>query len=175
MVCRMPENKIRERIDIARKMPGSKMNEYRTLGDKMKAAIICSVLSLASAGVHADASQQQFLSEFVSGQYQLIGKGPDSDRTYSGQVGIFSESGKLRFLRVIAGNTVSGEAAIEEAVHGEANVLRMRFNENGVDYEDTCLIQSDLDNYARISCYLYRQDGTTREPGIEALFIRKSR
>lgn len=130
---------------------------------------------LASSGLYADESQQEFLSGFVLGQYQLIGMGPDSDRTYSGQVEIFSESGKLRVRRMIGGNTLSGEAAIEEAAGGETSVLRMRFEEGGAAYEDTCLVQSDLGNYARISCYLYRQDGTTRKPGMEALFIQPTR
>ena len=141
----------------------------------MKIIIVFSVLLLAGSDVYADASQQQFLSEFVLGQYRLIGKGPDSDRTYSGQVEIFSESGKLRFRRVIADSTVNGEAAVVDAAGGETNVLRMQFNKDGVAYEDTCLIQSDLDNYARISCYLYRRDGATREPGLEALFVLPSR
>ncbi len=133
---------------------------------------IFAALFLAAFDGNADSSQQQFLSEFVAGRYQLIGQGPDSDRTYSGQVEIFSESGKLRFRRIVAGNTVNGEAAVEAAAGGEASVLRMRFKKNGVAYESTCLVQGDLDNYARISCYLYRQDGATQKPGMEALFIQ---
>ena len=140
-----------------------------------RVAALLAALLLTAFDANADTSQPQFLSEFVAGRYRLIGQEPDSDRTYSGQVELVSESGKLRFRRMIAGNTVSGEAAVESAAGGDASVLRMRFRENGVAYEDTCLVQGDLDNYARISCYLYRRDGTTRKPGLEALFIQLPR
>jgi hypothetical protein len=38
-------------------------------------------------------------------------------------------------------------------------------------YEATYLINSDLDNYARLSGYLYLIQGGTKVAGLEALFI----
>jgi len=76
----------------------------------------------------------------------------------------------LKVRRSINGQVIYGTAAIETALNGDARVIRIRFRENQIFYEQTCLSQSDLDNYARISCYLYRLDKSTTEPGLEALF-----
>lgn len=66
---------------------------------------------------------------------------------------------------------MSGRAAIEAAVGGDARVLRIRFEQDGKSYEQTCMVGSDLDNYARISCYLYVPGRKTMNPGMEVLFI----
>ncbi|GAB6040801.1 hypothetical protein [Endothiovibrio diazotrophicus] len=109
---------------------------------------------------------------FVVGDYRLIGQRPDSSETYAGRVEIAErKGGGLTGRRSVGGESVVMEVALERALAGEAQVLRMRFTEEGVAYEATCLLQSDLDNYARISCYRYRRDGATRRPGLEALFI----
>ncbi len=36
--------------------------------------------------------------------------------------------------------------------------------------ESSCLITIDLDNYARLTCYTYQQDGSSKAPGVEAWF-----
>lgn len=119
-----------------------------------------------------EGSQTDFLAGFVVGRYRLIGQQPDAGTTYSGEVEIYREgqSSQLKVRRIIADRVVEGAAAIESALHGEAMVLRMRFRENGTAHESTCLVKGDLDNYARLSCQLYRQDGKTRQAGLEALF-----
>ncbi len=47
----------------------------------------------------------------------------------------------------------------------------MRFVEHNLQYEETCMIDSDLDNYARITCYLHQPGSETDNPELEALFI----
>ena len=111
-----------------------------------------------------------FLADFVTGRYHLIGRQADGDATYRGRVEIFRNGKTLQIKRTIAGRTVFGSAAIENTPIAETPVLRLRFKEGARAYECTCLIHGDLDNYARISCHIYRQDGSTRQSGLEAWF-----
>ncbi len=106
----------------------------------------------------------------VQGKYILVGKGLDTDKTYLGKVEIKSIKDHLVVEREINGKSVEGLATIESAIGGEAKLLRIRFTENGAGYEQTCLVSSDLDNYARISCYLYKPNIRTMQPGLEVLF-----
>lgn len=110
------------------------------------------------------------LGDFLVGNYLLVGKGLDIEQTYTGKVEIFRENDILKVKRVIGGNTVIGNAAIEPALGGDTKVLRFRYEETGIEYEQSCLWQSDLDNYARISCYLYQPGVQTSNPGLEVLF-----
>lgn len=115
-------------------------------------------------------AEDEFLRTMVQGNYLLVGKAIDSDYTYHGKVQITDESGSLVVAREIYGKTTQGTASIESALGGDARVLRIRFTEQAVDYEQTCMVGNDLDNYARISCYLYRQNEKTMRPGLEVLF-----
>ncbi|GAA3941158.1 hypothetical protein [Litoribacillus peritrichatus] len=137
---------------------------------------LCLIISLfIFQKAHSKDEISEHLSQFVLGQYHLIGKAPDSSRTYAGQLEIYEQDQQLKIKRIINEQEILGTAAIESALHGESHVLRMRFNENNQSFETTCLIRSDLDNYARISCYLYQPGVRTKEPGLEALFINHSR
>lgn len=106
----------------------------------------------------------------VVGKYLLIGKALNSDKTYYGKVDIQDNEGKLVVIREINGKYTQGTAAIESALGGDAKVLRIKFIENKINYEQTCRVGSDLDNYARITCYLYQPNVETMQPGLEAMF-----
>lgn len=106
----------------------------------------------------------------VQGKYILVGKELDTDKTYFGKVEISSIKDHLIVEREINKKSVKGSAAIESAAGGDAQVLRIRFTEDGNSYEQTCLVNIDLDNYARISCYLYKPGIKTTQPGLEVLF-----
>jgi hypothetical protein len=123
--------------------------------------VLVAPAAFAGAGMHSD---------FLLGKYLLVGKGIDTGRAYTGKVEIFREKGELRVKRIIDNKVVVGSAAIEFALGGDADVLRFRYNEGGKKYEQTCLWLSDLDNYARISCYLYESGVHTINPGLEVLF-----
>lgn len=132
---------------------------------RILAFIIFGFLSLTS---HAD---DDFYSLMLPGSYILVGKALDSEKTYVGKIVIEGVKSGFKITRVIAGKSVYGNGKIESAAGGDAKVLRIRFNEGGSDYEQTCMIGADLDNYARISCYLYRPGVETLNPGLEVLFI----
>jgi hypothetical protein len=61
-----------------------------------------------------------------------------------------------------------GTGSIDLATADRIKVLRVRY-QGGL--EGNYLFGSDLDNYARITGYIYRVgQRTTRNPGLEALF-----
>lgn len=132
---------------------------------------ILPLFSLPAAG--AELSQMQSLASFVEGSYRLIGKGVDSERTYYGRVTLIADEAGLGVERHISGKSVIGRAAIESVGEDGVHVLRIRFEENSTGYEETCMVSGDLDNYARITCYLYRPGIATVDPGLEAMFIER--
>jgi len=129
------------------------------------------ILFLISSVAIAQQGQEGFLADFIAGNYLLVGKLPDSNNTYHGKLQIVSTDSGIEVHRIISGKTISGSGAIEKATADGVGVFRMRFREDGTEFEETCMIQSDLDNYARITCYLYQPGVRTGNPGLEALFI----
>lgn len=119
-------------------------------------------------------AEEDFLSVFVVGNYLLIGQGIDTKTTYSGNVSIYLENNQLEVKRTINGKVTIGLANFEPTYNGDSKVLRIRFSDNGINYEETCLWTSDLDNYARVTCYLYIPGAEITKPGLEALFIDHS-
>lgn len=115
-------------------------------------------------------AEMDAITEAQTGKYILIGKAIDSDRTYLGKVKISADGDSLSVIRTIDGNIITGHAAIEPVLNGDAKVLRIRFSDNGEKFEETCLFRGDLDNNSRISCYLYNPGSATQNPGLEAMF-----
>ncbi|MDD2462412.1 MAG: hypothetical protein PHI97_00280 [Desulfobulbus sp.] len=114
------------------------------------------------------------LCGFLAGTYTVVGKELDNTQTYLGQV-IFRQNGQcLQMERIIGSERVLSEGCIEHALGADAaDVLRVRFIRQGKKYEITYLWQSDLDNYARISGYVYQPGIQTDSPGMEVLFINR--
>lgn len=137
----------------------------------MRFLTVC-VLSWILLSTTTPAKEEDGLSLFLVGTYDLIGRLPDSDQTFSGVISLETTATGFLLTRKVADSSITGTASIENALAGEAKVLRMRFEEQGKAYESTCLIDSDLDNYARLTCQRYLQDGSTQKAGLEALFIQ---
>lgn len=136
---------------------------------KFIALILIFVSFVANSNMDED-----FLSNFVSGNYLLIGQGVDTNETYNGTVSIYLENQQLKIKRTINKQVTNGVAHFKSTLSGDSKVLRIQFSENDIDYEETCLWASDLDNSARITCYLYIPGADIKNPGIEALFIDHS-
>ncbi len=115
-----------------------------------------------------------FLYGFLQGTYNLIGKLPDSDKIYSGKVILKKKGNIMEVTRIIKGGHTKGSGRIETATGDRIKVFRVRFIKQNIRYEVTYLISSDLDNYGRLSGYLYLQKGGTKIPGLEALFIDRN-
>jgi hypothetical protein len=119
-----------------------------------------------------DTSEIEFLTGFVQGTYQLIGKSVDFDSTYVGEIEIYQEKEQLQFKKTIGENVIKGKAKIEKSMADSVKLLRLTFQDKNKNMEQTCLMQSDLDNYARITCHVYAKDNSTKSPGLEAFFIK---
>ena len=113
----------------------------------------------------------EFLSSFVQGRYEIIGRYPESDSLYRGNVILRKADNVLQMIRTINGKSITCQARIETAPMAETRVLRTHFSLNGMYYEATYLIHSDLDNYPRLSGYIYGKGKQTQKPGLEAWFI----
>ena len=127
------------------------------------------MLSAATTRAAEKKPDAEFLLGFLAGNYRLIGQKPDSGATYSGRLTLQQRGRAFHFTRTINRVTTEGTASIETTSEGSA-VLRMRFPFDGVEHEATYLWQSDLDNYPRLTGYVYRLKGATKSPGLEALF-----
>ena len=112
---------------------------------------------------------QQSLRSYMDGEYDLIGRKPDSNVTYNGRVTLRDEGGLLRVTRTVEGKTEKCAARFHTVAGGDRiPVLRMHFRFDGKEYDATYSWQSDPDNYPRITGYLYLSG--TKSPGLEALF-----
>lgn len=129
------------------------------------------LLSLHPLQVEAQGNEGTFLQQFLAGHYTLIGREEDSGAPFTGSVTLAATKDGLTLTRTIKNRQTTGSGNIETATADTISVLRLRFSDNGIAYEATCLIGSDLNNYARLTCQRYRADGTTIEPALEALFI----
>lgn len=128
-------------------------------------------VSNACAQARVKAQENEFLYGFLKGSYQVIGRLPDSSKTYTGTVVLKNEGDRFEIIRMIEGAMIKGTGKIETATAEKIKVLRVHFIEKNKHYEVTYLIHSDLDNYGRLTGYLYLQKGQTKIPGLEALFI----
>jgi len=128
------------------------------------------LLFFAEPGTLAE-NDTDFLYVFLKGSYELVGRWPDSNETYSGKIILEKDRGHFRVVRLINGKKITGIGKIETATSDKVKVLRIRFKQDGRVYEGTYLIGSDLDNYGRLTGYLYLKNGKTKNPGLEAFFI----
>ena len=138
--------------------------------------IIPLILFLSSFAVsQIQKNETDFLYNFLSGSYQVIGRLPDSNELYDGKIVMERSGDSLNVVRKIAGKEISAVGRIETATADNVKVLRVRFTENNRTFEITYLIHSDLDNYARLTGYVYLKNGGTKKPGLEALFIDREK
>ena len=138
----------------------------------------CLLLALLAISISAvwaqgpgNSREEDSLYSFLEGTYHLIGRLPDSKETYSGKVVIKKTDDAFQITRVINGKEIKGVGKLEAATADKIKVLRIRFIDESKRYEATYLVNSDLDNYARLSGYLYLIQGGTKVPGLETLFI----
>ena len=112
---------------------------------------------------------EQFLRNYMAGEYDLIGRKADSSATYNGHVSLRDEGGVLRVTRTVEGKTDKCVARFDTVAGTDRiPVLRMHFYFDGKEYDATYRWQSDPDNYPRFTGYLYLSG--TKSPGLEALF-----
>ena len=109
------------------------------------------ILLIISEPVALAEDDTEFLYGFLDGSYELVGRWPDSNKTYSGKIILEKDHGQFRVVRIIDGNKIIGIGKIVTATPDKVKVLRIRFRQEGQEYEGTYLIGSDLDNYGRLT------------------------
>lgn len=122
---------------------------------------------LATSALAADQGEPAW--HFVSGSYQLIGRMPDSTRAYAGTARIEALGADFRLTRTIGGARTHWLGRVRRADPGEAWVLSFRRQERP-PLEMVCLVGSDLDNYARLTCLWGKAGNPHQQPGMEAFF-----
>ena len=112
---------------------------------------------------------EEFLRNYMAGEYDLIGRKADSSATYNGHVTLRDEGGVLQVIRTVEGKTDKCAARFDTVAGTDRiPVLRMHFYFDGKEYDASYRWQSDPDNYPRFTGYLYLSG--TKSPGLEALF-----
>ena len=140
----------------------------------MKASLVILTIVLFANSVRcADADRkppdEESLRGYMTGEYDLIGRKPDSTVTYTGHITLRDEDGALQVVRIIGGKTDKCVARFDTVAGTDRiPVLRMHFRFDGNEYDATYRWQSDPDNYPRFTGYLYFSG--TKSPGLEALF-----
>lgn len=136
-----------------------------------RAVLALFVLSLASTGHCAEPVDEAFLRGFMAGEYDIIGRLPDSMTTYSGRLTLRAEGDVLQATRTIGGKTTNATVRFDTVAGSDRiPVVRMRFALDGVDYEAFYRWQTDPDNYPRFTGVIARADHQTKSPGLEAFF-----
>jgi hypothetical protein len=132
-------------------------------------AILFIAVSASSGETDRKPLDEKFLRNYMAGEYDLIGRKPDSDATYNGRVTLRDEGGVLQVTRTVEGKTDKCAARFNTVAGTDRiPVLRMHFRFDGREYDATYRWQSDPDNYPRFTGYLYLSG--TKSPGLEALF-----
>ncbi|MEJ2199758.1 MAG: hypothetical protein P8X63_01895 [Desulfuromonadaceae bacterium] len=126
---------------------------------------------MAFSAAAGEMESHEFFYDFLSGNYLAVGRDLDSAHPYSGRVIFEGRPDRLLVTRLIGEETIRGVGRIEHTCGpDQADVLRVRFQHGDENFEITYLWHSDLNNYARLSGYLYRPNERTDRPGLEALF-----
>jgi hypothetical protein len=134
-------------------------------------AILACIFITANACAEPPADNgESFLYGFVVGDYVLVGQYPDSSVAYSGVARIEKIKDKLILTRQIGSQTIKADGVVEvPKPPGEGEIIRFRWRDKD-PVVMTCLVNSDLDNYARLTCYVAVEGRNHTRPGIEALF-----
>jgi hypothetical protein len=118
--------------------------------------------------INVSSAQNDFPPEgFMDGSYVVIGRLPDSKQTYQGTLDITISNQVLNVARVINAQKIIATGKFETTSEN-ARVLKLNFDSKGKKYEESCLVMSDLDNYARVTCYVFEK--TTKKVGLETWF-----
>ena len=146
---------------------------YRRISKVLRRFLVILVLLPAVSGRCSDTNSkpldEEFLRNYMAGEYELVGRKADSSATYNGHVTVRDEGGVLKVIRIVEGKTEECAARFDTVAGTDRiPVLRMRFRFDGKEYDATYIWQSDPDNYPRFTGYLYLSG--TKSPGLETLF-----
>jgi len=136
----------------------------------MKKLGVLLISIFVSFSVVSQEDNETFLQDFLVGEYTVIGKEVESNDSYFGTMKIDFKDKKFEITRKISGTSIKAHGKIKKTGSEQTEVFVITFTENKVLYEITYLIDTDFDNYGRLTGYRYYKDKETEKPGLEALF-----
>ncbi len=135
---------------------------------------IYSLAFIAISAVCSAANERESDYPLIAGQYEVIGRKCESGLLFAGTLTIVETNPNVFVVtRIIDGKKIIGSGKVEFATLDKIPVFRIRFVENGNEFEGTFLWRGDLDNDGRISGYVYTKGYEGKKPGLEALFSKK--
>ena len=129
------------------------------------------LLFFSSILLFCEKLDEESLYDYFSGKYRLIGKKVNSNETYTGEIYLITKKSYLKIKRIINGFETNGIGKIEYSIYENIPVLKIKFKENGIEYEGEFIWFSDFDNYPRISGFIKIKGSETNTPGLEAFFV----
>ena len=138
----------------------------------MRRAILAIAAVFVVAPAFSEETEDDDLLNFVVGDYAVVGR--ESDGTpYGGSARISFAEGSSSVLLLEqrrAGQQIMATGRLEvPSPPGEGKVLRFRWRASA-PMVMTCLVGSDLDNYARLTCVWLTEGSKPEQPGLEAMF-----
>jgi pimeloyl-ACP methyl ester carboxylesterase len=150
---------------------GQQHNAMETVPEKFANTVSNFLLSANSnkATNQPKPIDEESLRGYMAGEYDLVGRKPDSTTTYTGHVTLRDENGVLQVTRTIDGKTDKSTARFDTVAGSDRiPVLCVHFRFDGKEYDATYRWQSDPDNYPRLTGCVYVAG--TKSAGLEALF-----
>ncbi len=136
----------------------------------MKKLGVLLISIFVSFSVVSQEDNETFLQDFLVGEYTVIGKEVESNDSYFGTMKIDFKDKKFEITRKISGTSIKAHGKIKKTGSEQTEVFVITFTENKVLYEITYLIDTDFDNYGRLTGYRYYKNKETEKSGLEALF-----
>lgn len=137
---------------------------------RLATAIALLVLWSAGLATAGGPEHQDSWFSLVAGRFVLVGREPDSGAAYAGSAVITQIGDAFALERTIGVRRVIARGTIEiPSPPGEGKVLRFRWKDHD-EHVMTCLVQGDLDNYARLTCHWVLEGKKHDAPGLEAYF-----
>lgn len=133
----------------------------------MKALLIACTACIALTANAASCNKAN-MESFIAGNYTVIAQEPNSNHTYSATMSIHSSKSKIITLDEKTNNHPIRvwRGQFRAAEPGEGCVLDVESKQ----YRMACLVSSDLDNFARLTCLTKHKKTKTTQLGLLALF-----
>ena len=152
------------------------MNDVWVTVQRRRVGLVVGTILLVAtfAPLQAQDDGDASLRAFVTGDYAIVGRAPELGAAYNGSARIDEDGTQLILERRIAGRTMQAIGRVEKPSPGEGRVLRFRWTDSqamgGQAMTMTCLVNGDLDNYARLTCLWSADSMPAKRPGLEAMF-----
>lgn len=116
----------------------------------------------------------EFLSNFLVGDYDMIGKYPDG-MLFTGTVSLRLEKSKLIYVRKFGDTVLKEPVSFEYRTADSVVIAVIRYTVEDIHYRTEYMIHSDTGNYPRLTGKIYSDRNGSETHGIEALFFRAER